>query len=138
MHETVTISREEYKQLQKDSGFLGALFDAGVFDWDGYELAQEIFEEAQIMEFANPDDWEEYAYGMETVVKEYVFDTDRWHQYLEKVVKDKQGTFWELSWKEGATENQDVYFEDGQHLAIEVEPYEMTVTKYRAIKLENN
>ena len=46
MHETVTIDREEYKQLQKDSGFLGALFDAGVFDWDGYELAQEIFEEA--------------------------------------------------------------------------------------------
>ena len=90
------------------------------------------------MEFTNPDEWGEYAYFMETVVEKYVVDTDRWHTYYEMVVKDKQGAFWELSWKQGSTENQYVDFEDRHHLAIEVEPYEVTVTKYKVInKLEN-
>tara|TARA_R110002167_G_scaffold151503_2_gene345455 strand:- start:140 stop:550 length:411 start_codon:yes stop_codon:yes gene_type:complete len=92
----------------------------------------------ELMNITSPDEWEEFAYEMETVVDEYVVDTDRWHQYYEQVVKDKEGKFWELSWKQGATENQDLDFEECNHCAIEVEPYEVTVTKYKAIKLEKN
>ena len=90
------------------------------------------------MNITSPDEWEEFSYEMETVVDEYVVDTDRWHQYYEQVVKDKEGKFWELSWKQGATENQHLDFEERDHCAIEVKPYEVTVTKYKAIKLENN
>jgi hypothetical protein len=44
--ETVTIPKSEYEQLIKDSDFLGCLEAAGVDNWSGYEMAQDI-QEAQ-------------------------------------------------------------------------------------------
>ena len=40
--DTVTISRKEYDSLNEDSEFLGALRGAGVDNWDGYDLANEM------------------------------------------------------------------------------------------------
>jgi len=37
--ETITISKEEYDQLRKDSDFLAALHSAGVDNWEGYSEA---------------------------------------------------------------------------------------------------
>lgn len=37
--ETVTISREKYEALERDSDFLAALEGAGVDNWDGYDFA---------------------------------------------------------------------------------------------------
>jgi hypothetical protein len=42
MLEEVTISKEEYDRLKGDSEFLAALEAAGVNNWDGYEVAQEM------------------------------------------------------------------------------------------------
>ena len=41
--ETVTISLKEYDQLLNDSEWLRALEDAGVNNWEGCDLAHEIF-----------------------------------------------------------------------------------------------
>ncbi len=41
-NEKVTISKEEYDRLKEDSEFLEALHAAGVNNWDGYEIAQEM------------------------------------------------------------------------------------------------
>lgn len=41
----VTITEEEYDQLFEDSRFLEALRAAGVDNWNGYEVAQEMIEE---------------------------------------------------------------------------------------------
>lgn len=43
--ETVTIPKENYDALCEDSDFLEALRSAGVDNWEGYEIAQEIFQE---------------------------------------------------------------------------------------------
>ena len=43
--ETVTITKEEYESLQRDSEFLNALLGAGVDNWDGYSFALEALEE---------------------------------------------------------------------------------------------
>jgi hypothetical protein len=37
--ETVTISRKEYDQLQKDAAMLNALENCGVDNWEGYSEA---------------------------------------------------------------------------------------------------
>lgn len=84
------------------------------------------------MEINNYDEWEVFE-DMETVVSAYIEDTDRWHQYWVMVVKDKEGKFWELSWRDGATEYQELDFEDRGYCAIEVVPYETTVTKYKSV-----
>lgn len=48
MTSTVTISTEEYDKLQEAERLLEALQQAGVDNWDGYPIAQEILEmEAQ-------------------------------------------------------------------------------------------
>ena len=43
--EMVTISKEEYDSLLKDSEFLQALRGAGVDNWEGYSCAIEMLEE---------------------------------------------------------------------------------------------
>lgn len=40
----VTITKEEYDELKADSKFLQCLYSAGVNNWDGYEVAQEMNE----------------------------------------------------------------------------------------------
>lgn len=43
MDDTVNIPKTEYNDLLEDSAFLGALEQAGVDNWDGYDFALEIF-----------------------------------------------------------------------------------------------
>lgn len=40
--EQITIDKRDYDELLEDQRFLEALRAAGVDNWDGYELAQEI------------------------------------------------------------------------------------------------
>lgn len=42
MDEQVTISKTVYDGLEEDSQFLHALIAAGVDNWDGYDVAQDI------------------------------------------------------------------------------------------------
>lgn len=51
--ETITISKEEYARLIGDSDFLQCLQGAGVDNWEGYDYAQEAYEEM------HPEDAEE-------------------------------------------------------------------------------
>jgi hypothetical protein len=39
----IEISQENYDQLIEDSLMLAALMEAGVNNWEGYELAKEIY-----------------------------------------------------------------------------------------------
>ena len=50
MEETVTISKEEYESLLKDSEKLSALEAAGVDNWEGYDSAMELMEDMEDME----------------------------------------------------------------------------------------
>ena len=43
--ETVTISRKEYDQLQKDADMLNALEAGGVDNWEGYSEAHRYLRE---------------------------------------------------------------------------------------------
>ena len=43
--EVVTISKQEYDQLVKDSIWLSCLESAGVDNWDGFDMAQDIYDE---------------------------------------------------------------------------------------------
>jgi hypothetical protein len=45
MEEQITISVKEYDALLEDSFFLMCLERAGVSNWDGYEVAQEMRDE---------------------------------------------------------------------------------------------
>jgi hypothetical protein len=45
MEETVTISKKEYEQLQRDQRFLECLRGAGVDNWEGYDCAREMMNE---------------------------------------------------------------------------------------------
>ena len=40
--ETVTITKKRFNELLKSEKFLGALYAAGVDNWDGYEYALEM------------------------------------------------------------------------------------------------
>ena len=42
---TITISQDEYDQLRRDSEFLECLYSAGVDNWDGYDVAQDLMDE---------------------------------------------------------------------------------------------
>lgn len=42
--ETITITKKEYDSLVEDSEFLNALQEAGVDNWEGYHIAQEIID----------------------------------------------------------------------------------------------
>lgn len=43
--DTVTISRKEYDQLQKDADMLNALEACGVDNWEGYSEAHKYLQE---------------------------------------------------------------------------------------------
>lgn len=43
--ETLVITRDEYEQLQKDSMWLRHLEAAGVDNWEGYSIAQDMARE---------------------------------------------------------------------------------------------
>jgi len=43
---TMTITMDDYKTLQRNSIFLNALRNAGVDNWDGYSYALEIFRQS--------------------------------------------------------------------------------------------
>lgn len=45
--ETVTISRKEYEQLQKDADMLNALENCGVDNWEGYSEAHAYLREQE-------------------------------------------------------------------------------------------
>lgn len=45
--ETVTISRKEYDQLQKDTDMLNALEACGVDNWEGYSKAHKYLREQE-------------------------------------------------------------------------------------------
>ena len=45
MDETVTITKKEYDQFVEDTRWLRALEAAGVDNWEGYDIAQDIFDE---------------------------------------------------------------------------------------------
>ena len=45
MEEEITITKKLYDKLQADSAFLACLEACGVDNWQGYEEAQEMFEE---------------------------------------------------------------------------------------------
>lgn len=45
--ETVTITKEEYERLQRDSLWLQCLESAGVDNWSGYDYAQELLDESE-------------------------------------------------------------------------------------------
>jgi hypothetical protein len=42
---TIEIEMDEYNELVADQKFLRCLEAAGVNDWDGFEVAQEMFQE---------------------------------------------------------------------------------------------
>lgn len=44
---TITISQDEYDQLRSDSEFLECLHSAGVDNWDGYDVAQDMMDELE-------------------------------------------------------------------------------------------
>jgi len=46
-NDTITITTDDYKNLQKRSILLQALENAGVDNWDGYNLAQDLYREYQ-------------------------------------------------------------------------------------------
>ena len=52
MEEMVTITKKEYDSLTKDSDWLGYLEAAGVDNWQGYEYAIEMRDEAERAEGA--------------------------------------------------------------------------------------
>ena len=43
--EMITITKAKYDELTNDVAFLNCLINAGVDNWDGYEWAQEAYEE---------------------------------------------------------------------------------------------
>ena len=47
MELNITISKEEYEELLKDSQFLDCLRGAGVDNWDGYDHAMEMMQEME-------------------------------------------------------------------------------------------
>jgi hypothetical protein len=44
-NDTITISKDEYNELISNQFFLQCLMGAGVDNWDGYEYAQETYQE---------------------------------------------------------------------------------------------
>lgn len=47
MEPMITITKDEYEQLKADSNFLICLQNAGVDNWEGYEFAQDDFNEGE-------------------------------------------------------------------------------------------
>lgn len=73
-------------------------------------------------------DHEDYV----TVTGEVIEEQSRWSVYKSCVLKQvSTGKFFEAYWGEGATEYQEGQDEDWS--LTEVEPFEVTVTKYKSI-----
>lgn len=71
--------------------------------------------------------WEEF----EEIQKGGEWEAVTEEEPVEQVFKSTDGKFFQFNWRVGATENQD----NGEDIyMVEVEPYEVTVTKYRAKK----
>lgn len=69
--------------------------------------------------------------GFTPVTSEEIEDQGRWVTYYSQVFKYKDGTFWQARWDRGSTEYQET---DLELSVVQVEPYEVTVTKYKVIK----
>jgi len=79
------------------------------------------------------DDDDDDADNYEEVTKAKIFDQSRWSTFYSRVYKNKiDGTFWEIIWSRGSTEQQDNGPED---IGVnQVEPYEKTIIEYRRVK----
>lgn len=69
------------------------------------------------------------GYDYEAVTSGTITSQSRWHTFYEQVFKKtSDGTYWEMTWHQGSTENQD---EGPENIKIyEVEPKEVTVIQY--------
>jgi hypothetical protein len=86
-----------------------------VFDLSIYEDEEDFFDDEDFTE----------------VTREKIEDQRRWSTMFSQVFKYKDGTFWEASWERGSTEYQET---DLELSVVQVEPVQVTVTKYKVIK----
>lgn len=77
------------------------------------------------------------SYCLERIENE-IYDTSRWSNHYELIFRDTNGGhYWKTYYSVGATESQDedpFEFEDGMIDCIQVEPVEVLVTQYVAVK----
>ena len=79
------------------------------------------------------EDFDDIVFGdhieYETVVKQSITGSSRWHTFYDMVCKNKlDNTYWRIEWKQGSTEMQD---EGPEEISmVEVEPKEITTTVY--------
>lgn len=64
------------------------------------------------------------------VTREEIYEQDRWYTYYKQVFKKSDGTFWELDWGRGSTEQQEY---EGDYYFIQVKPVEKTITVYEPV-----
>ena len=78
------------------------------------------------------DDDDDDADNYEEVTKAKIFDQSRWSTFYSRVYKNKiDGTFWEIIWSRGSTEQQDNGPED---IGVnQVEPHEKTIIEYKRV-----
>jgi hypothetical protein len=86
----------------------------------GYDLSQYEYEE----DFFEDENFE-------AVTKENFEGNGRWDIQYSQVFRHKDGTYWKAYWYTGATENQET---DLDLHVVQVEPYEVTITKYKEVK----
>jgi hypothetical protein len=79
------------------------------------------------------DEFEEIEYGeeWEAVTPEEIAFQNRWNTFYERVYKSPNGKFYKIEWNRGSTEYQE---STSEPTIVEVEPYEVTVTKYKVKK----
>lgn len=79
-------------------------------------------------------DWEDYPFT--DVTSEKIEDQSRWSTFYSKVVKDNRtDKLYEVLWDRGSTEYQE---SSGEITFYEVEPKQVTVTKYVKKQKETN
>lgn len=83
----------------------------------------------EFMTFDTPDGWVPEEYD---VLEEEIVGTSRWGVIHEAIIRFKDNSYMQLNWQEGATEYQDGH--PKSYSAEPVEPYDITITKYRSIK----
>ena len=75
--------------------------------------------------------------GGDSVVSDEIADQLRWAD-LHVIVFEYEGKFWQVEYFSGSTEMQEsgwgYGYEPDEIEAVEVEPYEVTVTRYRKVK----
>lgn len=78
------------------------------------------------------------AAGGEVVVSDKIVDQLRWADVHEIVFRMDNDKFWMVNYYEGSTEYQESGWDYGDQPtmveAVEVEPYEVTVTKFRPVQ----